>query len=166
MSRRSTKIPAKDGAQQLWNGFQSLLFYCNKDQIKLQPTELCSDLEGLFYELTDIISFLQFAEWCLAYGTHGCRIPDRPYSLFEGTWQKQKKTYSTRSFKTYLDILHYRNHMLWIHIMAFVVLICLRWKKKKKKNPITLYPRQPSRQDLSLNCPEGNTGPSSQIEEV
>lgn len=27
---------------------------------------------------------LQFAEWCLAYGTHGCRIPDRPYSLFEG----------------------------------------------------------------------------------
>ncbi|TWW71441.1 LanC-like protein 2 [Takifugu flavidus] len=27
---------------------------------------------------------LQFADWCLAYGTHGCRIPDRPYSLFEG----------------------------------------------------------------------------------
>lgn len=27
---------------------------------------------------------LQFAEWCLDYGTHGCRIPDRPYSLFEG----------------------------------------------------------------------------------
>ncbi|CAG12678.1 unnamed protein product [Tetraodon nigroviridis] len=26
----------------------------------------------------------KFAEWCLAYGTHGCRIPDRPYSLFEG----------------------------------------------------------------------------------
>ena len=31
-----------------------------------------------------IITFVQFAEWCLAYGTHGCRIPDRPYSLFEG----------------------------------------------------------------------------------
>uniref|UniRef100_A0A3B4US37 LanC lantibiotic synthetase component C-like 2 (bacterial) n=1 Tax=Seriola dumerili TaxID=41447 RepID=A0A3B4US37_SERDU len=27
----------------------------------------------------------KFAEWCLDYGTHGCRIPDRPYSLFEGT---------------------------------------------------------------------------------
>ncbi|XP_034428477.1 lanC-like protein 2 isoform X2 [Hippoglossus hippoglossus] len=26
----------------------------------------------------------RFAEWCLDYGTHGCRIPDRPYSLFEG----------------------------------------------------------------------------------
>ncbi|KTF90990.1 hypothetical protein cypCar_00033408, partial [Cyprinus carpio] len=25
----------------------------------------------------------KFAEWCLDYGTHGCRIPDRPYSLFE-----------------------------------------------------------------------------------
>ncbi|XP_041423508.1 lanC-like protein 2 isoform X2 [Xenopus laevis] len=26
----------------------------------------------------------KFAEWCLEYGKHGCRIPDRPYSLFEG----------------------------------------------------------------------------------
>lgn len=26
----------------------------------------------------------QFAEWCLDYGAHGCRVPDRPYSLFEG----------------------------------------------------------------------------------
>ncbi|XP_069504394.1 lanC-like protein 2 isoform X2 [Ambystoma mexicanum] len=26
----------------------------------------------------------KFAEWCLDYGAHGCRIPDRPYSLFEG----------------------------------------------------------------------------------
>ncbi|XP_034028933.1 lanC-like protein 2 isoform X2 [Thalassophryne amazonica] len=26
----------------------------------------------------------KFAEWCLEYGSHGCRIPDRPYSLFEG----------------------------------------------------------------------------------
>ncbi|CAB1341188.1 unnamed protein product [Coregonus sp. 'balchen'] len=25
-----------------------------------------------------------WAEGCLDYGTHGCRIPDRPYSLFEG----------------------------------------------------------------------------------
>lgn len=32
-----------------------------------------------------VITFFQFAEWCLDYGTHGCRIPDRPYSLFEGT---------------------------------------------------------------------------------
>lgn len=42
----------------------------------------------------------------------------------------KQKTYSTRSFKTYFDISHYRNHMLWIHIMAFVVLICLHREKK------------------------------------
>lgn len=27
---------------------------------------------------------LQFAEWCLDYGEHGCRTPDTPFSLFEG----------------------------------------------------------------------------------
>ncbi|XP_022803586.1 lanC-like protein 2 isoform X2 [Stylophora pistillata] len=27
---------------------------------------------------------LKFAEWCFDYGEHGCRTPDRPYSLFEG----------------------------------------------------------------------------------
>ncbi|XP_018495673.1 lanC-like protein 2 [Galendromus occidentalis] len=26
----------------------------------------------------------RFAEFCCAYGTHGCRVADRPYSLFEG----------------------------------------------------------------------------------
>ncbi len=26
----------------------------------------------------------QFAEWCCDCGTHGCRVADRPYSLFEG----------------------------------------------------------------------------------
>uniref|UniRef100_A0A8P4KRC4 LanC-like protein 2 n=1 Tax=Dicentrarchus labrax TaxID=13489 RepID=A0A8P4KRC4_DICLA len=40
------------------------------------------------YKLTQEKKYLyrvcKFAEWCLAYGTHGCRIPDRPYSLFEG----------------------------------------------------------------------------------
>ncbi|XP_062415306.1 lanC-like protein 2 [Pungitius pungitius] len=40
------------------------------------------------YKLTQDKKYLyracKFAEWCLAYGTHGCRIPDRPYSLFEG----------------------------------------------------------------------------------
>lgn len=25
-----------------------------------------------------------FADWCMNYGTHGCRTPDRPFSLFEG----------------------------------------------------------------------------------
>ncbi|XP_023682407.1 glutathione S-transferase LANCL1-like [Paramormyrops kingsleyae] len=25
-----------------------------------------------------------FAEWCMDYGKHGCRTPDRPFSLFEG----------------------------------------------------------------------------------
>ncbi|XP_076326170.1 lanC-like protein 2 isoform X2 [Tachypleus tridentatus] len=27
---------------------------------------------------------VKFAEWCYDYGKHGCRIPDRPLSLFEG----------------------------------------------------------------------------------
>ncbi|CAL8311032.1 unnamed protein product [Merluccius merluccius] len=40
------------------------------------------------YRLTQDKKYLyracKFAEWCLEYGTHGCRIPDRPYSLFEG----------------------------------------------------------------------------------
>jgi len=27
---------------------------------------------------------MKFAEWCFDYGKHGCRTPDRPYSLFEG----------------------------------------------------------------------------------
>ncbi|EMP36195.1 LanC-like protein 2, partial [Chelonia mydas] len=41
------------------------------------------------YHLTEDKKYLyracKFAEWCLEYGAHGCRIPDRPYSLFEGT---------------------------------------------------------------------------------
>ncbi|XP_061442582.1 lanC-like protein 2 [Rhineura floridana] len=40
------------------------------------------------YHLTQDKKYLyracKFAEWCLEYGAHGCRIPDRPYSLFEG----------------------------------------------------------------------------------
>ncbi|XP_030407286.1 lanC-like protein 2 [Gopherus evgoodei] len=40
------------------------------------------------YHLTEDKKYLyracKFAEWCLEYGAHGCRIPDRPYSLFEG----------------------------------------------------------------------------------
>ncbi|EGV91649.1 LanC-like protein 2 [Cricetulus griseus] len=40
------------------------------------------------YHLTQDKKYLyracKFAEWCLDYGAHGCRIPDRPYSLFEG----------------------------------------------------------------------------------
>uniref|UniRef100_A0A8C5VT83 LanC-like protein 2 n=1 Tax=Microcebus murinus TaxID=30608 RepID=A0A8C5VT83_MICMU len=40
------------------------------------------------YQLTQDKKYLyracKFAEWCLDYGAHGCRIPDRPYSLFEG----------------------------------------------------------------------------------
>uniref|UniRef100_A0A3P9PCS3 LanC lantibiotic synthetase component C-like 2 (bacterial) n=1 Tax=Poecilia reticulata TaxID=8081 RepID=A0A3P9PCS3_POERE len=40
------------------------------------------------YKLTQEKKYMyracKFAEWCLDYGTHGCRIPDRPYSLFEG----------------------------------------------------------------------------------
>lgn len=27
---------------------------------------------------------LQFGAWCQQYGAHGCGVPDRPYSLFEG----------------------------------------------------------------------------------
>ncbi|XP_022659288.1 lanC-like protein 2 isoform X1 [Varroa jacobsoni] len=40
------------------------------------------------YRLTSEQKYLyqacRFAEFCCAYGTHGCRIADRPYSLFEG----------------------------------------------------------------------------------
>ncbi|XP_043920754.1 lanC-like protein 2 [Protopterus annectens] len=40
------------------------------------------------YRLTQDKKFLyracKFADWCLDYGSHGCRIPDRPYSLYEG----------------------------------------------------------------------------------
>lgn len=27
---------------------------------------------------------LQFGDWCMNYGKHGCRTPDTPFSLFEG----------------------------------------------------------------------------------
>lgn len=40
------------------------------------------------YQLTGdqkyIYQAVKFAEWCFDYGKHGCRTPDRPYSLFEG----------------------------------------------------------------------------------
>ncbi|XP_067928637.1 lanC-like protein 2 isoform X2 [Watersipora subatra] len=40
------------------------------------------------YKLTGDVKHLhranQFALWCTKYGEHGCRTPDRPYSLFEG----------------------------------------------------------------------------------
>jgi lantibiotic modifying enzyme len=40
------------------------------------------------YQLTGDQKYLyratKFAEWCFDYGKHGCRTPDRPYSLFEG----------------------------------------------------------------------------------
>lgn len=40
------------------------------------------------YQLTGEIPYLhracKFAEWCFDCGKHGCRVADRPYSLFEG----------------------------------------------------------------------------------
>ncbi|KAG9477515.1 glutathione S-transferase LANCL1 [Eleutherodactylus coqui] len=40
------------------------------------------------YNLTHDLKYLyracKFAEWCMDYGDHGCRIPDSPFSLFEG----------------------------------------------------------------------------------
>lgn len=40
------------------------------------------------FNLTDdkkyLYRALKFAEWCFDYNKHGCRTPDRPYSLFEG----------------------------------------------------------------------------------
>lgn len=40
------------------------------------------------YKLTGNLKHLyravKFAEWCFDYGKHGCRIADRPFSLFEG----------------------------------------------------------------------------------
>lgn len=35
-------------------------------------------------EKTYLYKATKFAEWCLDYGKHGCRTPDRPFSLFEG----------------------------------------------------------------------------------
>ncbi|MEQ2199091.1 Glutathione S-transferase lancl1, partial [Xenoophorus captivus] len=56
---------------------------------------ICHGTAGNGYAFLTLYKFTQekkylyrackFAEWCLDYGTHGCRIPDRPYSLFEGT---------------------------------------------------------------------------------
>lgn len=40
------------------------------------------------YQATKDLKYLhraaKFAEFCLSYGNHNCRIPDTPYSLFEG----------------------------------------------------------------------------------
>lgn len=40
------------------------------------------------YQLTQnklyLYRAIKFAEWCFNYGKHGCRTPDRPFSLFEG----------------------------------------------------------------------------------
>ncbi|KRX37215.1 LanC-like protein 2, partial [Trichinella murrelli] len=42
------------------------------------------------YQLTDDLKYLhralKFAEWIFDYGKHGCRIADRPYSLYEGSF--------------------------------------------------------------------------------
>jgi len=35
-------------------------------------------------DLKHLYRALKFGDWCLDYGKHGCRIADRPYSLFEG----------------------------------------------------------------------------------
>ncbi|XP_064222101.1 lanC-like protein 2 [Aotus nancymaae] len=55
---------------------------------------ICHGTAGNGYSFLSLYSLTQnkknlyrackFAEWCLDYGAHGCRIPDRPYSLFEG----------------------------------------------------------------------------------
>lgn len=34
---------------------------------------------------------LQFADWCMSYGKHGCRTPDTPFSLFEGKKKTKNK---------------------------------------------------------------------------
>lgn len=39
---------------------------------------------NLTQEQTYLYKAYKFAEWCCDYGKHGCRIPDTPYSLFEG----------------------------------------------------------------------------------
>ncbi len=40
------------------------------------------------YQITNEEKYLyraiKFGEWCFDYGQHGCRTPDRPFSLFEG----------------------------------------------------------------------------------
>ncbi|PIK37863.1 putative lanC-like protein 1 [Apostichopus japonicus] len=41
------------------------------------------------YQATDdhkqLYRACKFAEWCLDFGTHGCSVPSRPHSLFEGS---------------------------------------------------------------------------------
>lgn len=40
---------------------------------------------GVVVVVTSSLSLsLQFADWCMNYGKHGCRTPDTPFSLFEG----------------------------------------------------------------------------------
>jgi len=40
------------------------------------------------YQLTGeekyVFRAVKFGQWCCAYGEHGCRTPDRPFSMFEG----------------------------------------------------------------------------------
>lgn len=40
------------------------------------------------YQLTgdpkQVYRAVKFGEWCAQYGSHGCRTPDTPFSLFEG----------------------------------------------------------------------------------
>lgn len=39
---------------------------------------------NLTHDLKYLYRACKFAEWCMDYGEHGCRIPDAPFSLFEG----------------------------------------------------------------------------------
>ncbi|XP_041365618.1 lanC-like protein 2 isoform X2 [Gigantopelta aegis] len=74
---------AKDCAQVIWQ--RGLL---------KKGYGICHGLAGnayaflTMYKLTGDMAYLykayKFAEWCFDYGKHGCRTPDRPFSLFEG----------------------------------------------------------------------------------
>lgn len=158
MSRRSTKTTAKDGARQLWNVLQACNFYpwlqfffanfyCfTAIKIKSdcsQPSCAVSWRDCLMNSLMSFpSSSLQSGAWPTG-PTAAASQTDPTLSLKVPNTNKTKqwKTYSTRSFKTYFDILHYWNHMLWIHITAFVVLICIEKKAHCTVSSITITVR-------------------------
>lgn len=52
-------------------------------------TLLCCDTIEMLWHYPPLSLSLQFADWCMNYGRHGCRTPDTPFSLFEGNpWQR------------------------------------------------------------------------------
>lgn len=58
-------------------------------------------------ELTLTLSFLQFADWCMNYGKHGCRTPDTPFSLFEGNKEKTSAEFELLIWSLFIEFLQF-----------------------------------------------------------